>query len=142
MNKQTIRAEIKRYLADQHEILFAYIFGSFVEEERFRDIDIAIYTGTELDLLRLGLMETELGERVSKSVDLTCLNNMPGNHPAFVYAIVTNGELLLNKNPQHHTRFKKKTLLHYFDTAHLRREIDKAFSKRLESDKFGQRNYE
>ncbi len=43
MNKDDILKNIKKFLDTKEEILFAYIFGSFVEKNNFNDIDIAIF---------------------------------------------------------------------------------------------------
>ena len=41
--KKEVIEEIKNFIESQAEIIFAYIFGSFVENETFNDIDLAIY---------------------------------------------------------------------------------------------------
>jgi predicted nucleotidyltransferase len=41
--KENILSVITRELERRGEIVFAYIFGSFVEREVFRDVDVAVY---------------------------------------------------------------------------------------------------
>ncbi len=43
MNRIEIQDSIKQLLARKNEIVFAYLFGSFVGEVTYNDIDVAIY---------------------------------------------------------------------------------------------------
>ncbi len=142
MNKENIKHTLKQYLLQQGEVMFAYLFGSFVQGKQYRDIDIAIYTESKPELIRLGIIQAELSQRTRVDTDLTCLNNLPAKNPSLAYDIVTHGMLLFSKNSEKHTSYKKKALMYYFDTAPLRKDIEQAFSNRLASDKFGARNYE
>ena len=142
MNRNETISIIRDYLEGRDEVQFAYLFGSFVTGERFRDIDIAIFTDRQIDLLTLGTMKTELRENTGQHVDLVLLNTTMGNHPVMAFQIMTKGKPLMVKNAEQHTQTKKKVLLTYFDTKWLREEVNNAFTKRLKSGKFGQRNYE
>ena len=42
-HKKEVIDKIENFIKSQEEITFAYIFGSFVEDETFNDVDIAIY---------------------------------------------------------------------------------------------------
>lgn len=141
-NKKNIRPAIREYLMQQEEVVFAWLFGSFVNNKTWRDIDVAIYTRNKPELIRLGTMQTELSGLTGHEVDLIHLNNLAKKNPAFAYEIVTRGELLFSDDPQLHRQYKQNVLLYYFDTAYLRERVDQAFTGRLESKKFGQRNYE
>jgi len=142
MNKQKLKSQINQYLSGEKEVLFAYVFGSFIRDAAYRDIDIAVYMKPFPDLVRLGRMQAELSGLTGKETDLVLLNKLPNKNPSFAHNIVSRGELLLNRNPKQHTGYKHRVLLMYFDTAPLREKVDRAFEKRVESGKFGQRNYE
>lgn len=141
MSKEATISEIKKYLARQDDVVFAYVFGSFVKRKAFRDIDIAIYINSEIDLLRLGSIQSELTELTGENIDLVLLNGLPGKNPAFAHEIVTHGELLFTTHQEKFVHYKRKALLFFFDTARLREGVQGAFAKRLESGKFGHRNY-
>lgn len=141
MDKNTIKQQISEYLLKQEDIVFAYLFGSFSDRETFRDIDVAVYTRGELELLRLGRLQSELSGLVGVETDILVLNNLFRTDPAFVYEVVTSGEVLFSCDDERHTTFKKDVFLRYFDTQSLRESVDKAFDKRLNSNRFGQRNY-
>ncbi|MBS4034980.1 MAG: hypothetical protein KGZ85_10990 [Ignavibacterium sp.] len=48
-SKSTIEIKIRDYLLSKDEISFAYIFGSFVYEDKYNDIDIAVYIKPDYD---------------------------------------------------------------------------------------------
>ena len=50
--RKIIRGELKKH----REILFAYLHGSFVKKDTFRDIDVAIY----LEKMPVSILEYEL----------------------------------------------------------------------------------
>lgn len=43
MKKNKTINKIRKYLFDKEEIIFAYIYGSFLESNAYHDIDIGIY---------------------------------------------------------------------------------------------------
>ncbi len=47
MDKQIIKEKIKKILLESQEIIFAYLYGSFLEREDYKDIDIAIFVDRE-----------------------------------------------------------------------------------------------
>ena len=47
--KTNIRNKITEYLSGRPEISFAYLFGSFVEIDNYKDIDIAVYIKPDFD---------------------------------------------------------------------------------------------
>lgn len=140
MVKKTIISSIQTYLEKQEDIQFAYLFGSFVSQDRYRDIDLAVYS-EKPDLMKLGSMQTDLAKRTNTEIDLIYLNGFPGTNPGFGYQVVTRGELIYNKASHKHDEFKKRVLLAYFDTAPLRNQMNRAFINRIRSNKFGERDY-
>lgn len=133
---------IKDFFASEEEVLFVYLFGSIINKDTFRDIDIAVYMKTMPDLISRGKLQATLDRLLTDNVDLTILNELPAQNPAFAYEIMTKGTLLLNKNPDLHTRFKSKVYQCYFDTTYLRDQFKEAFRDRITSGKFGERDYE
>jgi hypothetical protein len=43
MNKVEIQKSIQHSLERKNEIVFAYLFGSYAEEDTYNDIDLGIY---------------------------------------------------------------------------------------------------
>lgn len=141
MKKEAVISGIQNYLDHQDEVVFAFIFGSFVKSETFRDVDVAIYTKVKLNLVQFGAIQSGLTECIRQDIDLVSLNGLPSKNPAFAYEIVTQGKLLFYTDKEKFTAYKQKALLYFFDTANLRKKVKRAFAKRMELDKFGERNY-
>ncbi|MDZ7657993.1 nucleotidyltransferase domain-containing protein [Fodinibius sp.] len=134
--------KIKDFFRPKDEVIFVYLFGSFVNKERYRDIDVAVYMDSIPDLISQGEMQSALDELFEINIDLVILNELPNKNPVFVYEILSKGKAVLNKNADIHTVYKSKAYQHYFDTAYLRKQFQDAFEKRMKTKKFGERDYE
>jgi predicted nucleotidyltransferase len=95
-----LKKQLAASLAACQEILFAYIFGSFVDERYFRDIDVGLY----LDPVRIPAAESEeYRERCSEKLadmfhldfDVSIINNVP---ESFKLAVFLTGELLFSRD--------------------------------------------
>lgn len=98
------------------EIRFAYIFGSFISETYFSDIDIGIVVG--FDLKSPLDFEIELENQLEKiakfPVDVRVLNNAP---ISFTQNVFRTGRVILDKYPNIRADFEGKILKEYFDFA-------------------------
>lgn len=119
--KENIIYIIKEELQKKEEIIFAYIFGSFVDPEMtfFRDIDLGIYIGKDIILeeqfIDYSMNLSLIIEGVIKKypVDVIILNNAP---LSLSYRIIQS-KLLFCKNEDFWVDFITKTLLMYHDHA-------------------------
>ena len=98
------------------EIRFAYIFGSFISERYFSDIDLGIVLGA--DLKSPLDFEIELENRLEKiaelPVDVRVLNNAP---ISFTQNVFRTGRVILDKYPNIRADFEGRILKEYFDFA-------------------------
>lgn len=84
--KKAIQTKITDYLSKQQDIMFAYLFGSFVDQDRYRDIDVSIYLDPYPDLIRLGSLQAALDKLLKgRKVDLVLLNDVPKKNPSSVF---------------------------------------------------------
>ena len=99
----------------------AYVYGSFVMADKFRDIDIAVYLKqipstplhVELEL------ETELGNIIKNYlVDVRILNNAP---LSFRYNVIKSGKPIVVVDDDARTDFEEATLSNYFDFSPFRK---------------------
>jgi predicted nucleotidyltransferase len=90
--KAEIVEKLKSALRDTEGIAFAYLFGSFLNQETFRDIDLGIYLDESSYRRRTEIVEELYGnlEGVFEPVDIRILNEAP---PSFLYHVL-RGELL------------------------------------------------
>jgi len=118
--KETI-ALIADCLKKYPSLEFSYIHGSFMTENKFRDIDVAVYLKTmpfyplqaELDL------ETDLMKVINKyPVEVRLLNGAP---LSFRYNVIKSGKPLVVIDDDARSDFEESTLFHYFDFAPYRK---------------------
>ena len=115
--KETVINKIKEYLNKRQEILFAYIFGSFVESEEFSDVDIALYVDGEFSLKYEFEIEDDLERILKLPVDARVINNAP---VSFAYGVLKDGMLIKDNDVR--TDFQMIKFKEYMDYVHLRDE--------------------
>jgi len=122
--KRLLVKKITNFLEKKQEILFAYLLGSFLTRDDFRDIDVGIFLDpqkiSEIDSLRY---ELELAVKVENRIkpgelfkryvpiDIKVLNDAP---VTFRYS-VSRGELLFSKDNDIQEEFLCRTWKEYFD---------------------------
>ncbi len=113
--KESIIENLKVCLKNRSDVIFAYLHGSFFTEDRFKDIDIAVY----LDPLPPSLLEAELELEAKLSnvvkrypVDIRILNKAS---LSFRYNVIKNGQPIVVNNDNIRSDFVEATLSYYFD---------------------------
>jgi predicted nucleotidyltransferase len=112
--KNRIKNQIKVILQRHPGILFAYIFGSFVEEISYRDIDLGIFVdGVEQrEALNYKLnLEAALRSVVGEEIDVCLLNFAP---ITFSFHVV-RGDLLLEQDEGLRSDFVEGIVRKYLD---------------------------
>lgn len=120
--KQKIIDLVTNSLAAEPDVIFAYVFGSFINEESFRDIDIAVYVDdadTNPPLNKELFLERMLDAVVNMPIDVRVINRAP---LAFAYNAMRLGRLILNRDNLRRADFESLTMRKYFDYQHLRDE--------------------
>ncbi|MBM4135719.1 MAG: nucleotidyltransferase domain-containing protein [Nitrospira sp.] len=127
IEKREIITFIKNALQKHDEIIFAYIYGSFIDPEMpfFRDIDIGVYVNEEKvsskQFIDYALNLSSDIELLLKRypVDVVVMNNSPLS----LTFRITQGELLFTKKEDTWTNFITKTWSLYHDHAISSRNI-------------------
>ena len=112
--KVQLREKIKSFLESRRDILFAYLHGTFIHGENFRDVDIALYLDKkdisgldyELDL------EVLLQDRFGYPFDVRLLNGCP---VSFAFHVIKEGERVYVRDDDQRTRFEEGVLGRYLD---------------------------
>lgn len=120
MHKPEIINILSQELKQNQEILFAYVFGSFVKGENYKDIDVAIYVN-DLSKKRNIVwypisISVELEKKINKSVDVVLLNKLPDH---IIYE-VSKGILLFSRAEDFRIDFLNYSWKKYFDIAQKR----------------------
>ena len=126
--RQRIKRRLAELLQERDEVLFAYLYGSFMEEMPFHDIDVGLYISAVTEEESIDYM-LDCGQQLSHAlglpVDVRVLNFAPV--PFLFHAI--RGELLLEKDEEVRVRVVERTVQRYLDMAPLiRRAIREAFA--------------
>lgn len=115
-------------LIEYDNIIFAYIFGSFVQNnlQVDSDIDIAIYLERDLDTDIYLKIKMDLLDAIKREVDLVILNESP---PLLKYEIYKNNILLFTRDRTIESNHKVKTLFQYND---MKKYLDLTYNKTIE----------
>lgn len=120
--KEKIIRLIKEELEKREDILFAYIFGSFVSCENFRDIDIAIYLSSfEKDKV-LGIefqLEKTLEDKIHIPFDVRIINEVP---LGFAYNVIKDKIVVVDRDSSFRADFESLIFRKYFDYQFLIKE--------------------
>jgi len=108
-------------LGRSKDIVFAYVFGSFVKEEEFSDIDIAVYlkgrVKSPLDW-EVG-WEGKLQSICHFPVDIRIVNRAP---LSFVYQVIKSGTRIVDRDPSLRAEFEGLIIKKYLDFSYYRRQ--------------------
>lgn len=102
-------------LATHPDVAFAYLFGSFVGESAFRDVDVAIWTTSAAGRLVDVELATRLSTRVGLPVDVRRVNDAP---VPFLFKVL-RGQLLACRDQRHLADLIERTARQYHDVAPL-----------------------
>jgi len=128
--KQSIIERIADDLQLRAEIMFAYVYGSFVErlDTPIHDLDVGVYVtgmGKEASTEYAIDMAQALGKKAKLPVDVIVLNFAP---PSFLYHVF-RGSLLFTRNEDIRTRIVEDAVRRYLDLKFLvRRGVKEAFA--------------
>ena len=125
--KSRLIQDLASLIQDRREIVFAYLFGSFIEGLPFHDIDMGIYL-SEIKEEEATLYSIDLALVLTQAhripVDVRVLNFAP---VSFLYHVI-RGKLILERDEEVLSRFVEKTIAKYLDLKPLiRRGTKEAF---------------
>jgi predicted nucleotidyltransferase len=120
--------KLKRILEERKEIEFAYLYGSFIEDLPFHDVDVGIYVAgirdSEATFYALDLAQS-LSSKLAAPVDVRILNFAPVSFRYHVF----RGELIWERNEELRSRIMERTMQKYFDLSPiLYRSMKEAFA--------------
>jgi len=133
MDPKIMMERIGQIISNYPEVQTAYIFGSFLEREDFRDIDIALLLSENLSsyrALKLALhigSDLDLGIKAGCDFDVRILNNA---HPEFQYEVVKNGRSVFSRNKQEQYDFEAEVISTYLDLKEMYDSYDRKYLAR------------
>ena len=126
--RHRIQQGLAAELASDRRVVFAYLYGSFVESEPFHDIDVGVYL-ENVQADRLTAAALDLAQRLSDSaripVDVRVLNVAP---VSFLYHVL-RGQFVFCRDDAVLAEVMERTVSRYLDIAPLvRRGTQEAFA--------------
>ncbi len=114
--KMQMELSISSVLEQQGSVVFAYLFGSFIDAEiPFHDIDLGVYFTPEMDRLEMSQAALELTGHLSNTlafpVDVRVLNHAP---VSFVFKVL-RGRLIYERDENARCRVMENTVRSYLD---------------------------
>ncbi len=101
--RQEIKEKAKQILSERKDIIFAFVFGSFLDSPSFRDIDIGVYKD-DIKQEEVFDYELNLNQEIAKEsglpsdiIETKVLNFAPNS---FLNKIFNHGQLLFCKDHQ------------------------------------------
>ena len=95
----------------------AYLHGSFVTSESFRDIDVGLYTRERSDFSYESDLSFDLSKATGYEVEVRVINEAP---VAFQMAVIREGLLLFSMDDDTRTDFIEDVSRRYREYAHFR----------------------
>lgn len=89
-------AAVRRLLAEEPDVRWAYVFGSAVRGGRYRDVDVAVMPTTQVTLAGMGAWIARLEEAVGCKVDLV---DLTAAELPFVGPMLRERTLVVDRDP-------------------------------------------
>jgi predicted nucleotidyltransferase len=120
MLDKKIRKQIRNILEKEQDIIAAYHFGSFSENNSNgeSDFDIAIVVANKKQVSEKKIYSLLKNVEFPKNLDITIVNKQ--SSPLLLYEIISHGELIFFENEDSRIIFESFVLKNYYDTAHIR----------------------
>lgn len=129
--REIVSARIARVLSAFPQVEVGYLFGSFLDREDFRDIDVALRFSESADSHTvLRKLASRIGRDLEKAmtprreVDVLILNAAP---IAFQHAVVKRGKPVFVLNEVSRIRYEAATLSDYLDYREMLEWLDRRF---------------
>lgn len=110
---------LRQELLKQEDILFAYVHGSFIEVESFKDLDVAVWVNDPERSFEYSVnLSVKLELKLRVPIDVHVLNEAP---LPFKHHVFTRGVLLFSRDEELRAKVVDLTLREYIDLLELRR---------------------
>ncbi|MCD6248375.1 MAG: hypothetical protein J7J17_02880 [Hadesarchaea archaeon] len=104
---------VRGRLIGEEGIIFAYLHGSFVELNRFKDVDVGVWVKADEDPFRYAVdLAAKVGGELGLPLDIHVLNDSP---LPFKHRVLTEGVLLFSRDEGLRLRLVEETARRYMD---------------------------
>ncbi|MDD4651867.1 MAG: nucleotidyltransferase domain-containing protein [Methanothrix sp.] len=133
MDRKSMIARIGQMISNYPEVQTAYIFGSFLKRDDYRDIDIALLLSGNISSYKALKLALRIGSDLDLSImpgrdfDVRILNN---SHPEFQYEVVKTGLSVFSRDKQEQHDFEAEVLSTYLDLKEMYDSYDRKYLAR------------
>ena len=119
--RERIRRTLVTVLESVPDVEFAWLHGSFLAADKFRDIDIGVHLSATAEVrVQRGLeLAVRLDQEIGFPIDVRVLNDAP---VTFLFHVFREGRLLLSRNDEGLADLMERTVREYLDAAPLLRQ--------------------
>lgn len=120
MNLEKIKSTVEEKLSNKKEIIAAYLYGSILISEFYKDIDIGLLISDNFK--PKALYEASLAGELEKAfkttlnlstaIDIRILNDKPLR---FLFSVIKNSEIIFSSDEQKTVHFSAKIMKEYID---------------------------
>ena len=124
--RRAILDALQEAVEAEPDVVFAYVYGSFLEDRPFHDIDVAVYLDVA-DEQEMGGFALELAADLERSLSQKCDQTLPvdvrvlNQAPLGFRYHVFRGKLLFSRDEVLRTQEVERTVSRYLDLEPLRR---------------------
>ena len=119
--RERIERTLVTVLESEPDLGFAWLHGSFLVADKFRDIDIGVHLSAPVEVRsQRGLeLSVRLDQEIGFPIDVRVLNDAP---VTFLFHVFREGRLLLSRNDERLADLMERTVREYLDAAPLLRQ--------------------
>lgn len=133
MDRKVVLEKIGPIVGNFPEVKAAYVFGSILQRDDFRDIDVALLVSENLSpykALKLAMhigSELDFGIKIGHDFDVPVLNNA---HPEFQYEVVKTGIAVFSRDKQKRFDYEADVISTYLDLKEMYDFFDREYLAR------------
>lgn len=134
MDKKEIERKIGAAISIYEDIDIAYIFGSFLDSEKFNDIDVAIVLNRELNAYKRFKFAMQIARELEKEIkpgfefDVKILNYSPIE---FQHEVLKKGIMIFKRDENRRIEYEATLISTYLDLKYMYEFLDKKFLARV-----------
>ena len=130
IDKESIRNGIENRFLMYDDVSLAYLYGSFLRDGVFNDIDIAVLVSKEMSPYDLFKYQMNIAGDIERSIiprctcDVRILNNAPVE---FAFEVVKTGSIVFSQSESFRVEYEAEIISRYLDLRYLYDRVDSVF---------------
>ena len=134
LNKKEVMDEIGKIVSGFDYVSAAYVFGSYIHNDDFNDIDVALLISKELNPYSRFKFEMQVARELERRIkprfefDVKILNHSPIE---FQYEVLNSGKVVFLRDGTENAEYESETISNYLDFQTTAEYLNKKFLARV-----------